>query len=151
MLGAWAAKQVGLQFSNEMMADVVNYLLRVQDPSGAWGYQGNDPGTFTRVPQTAIRPSLVAAGLGSVYVAADFLGMSKGGTPRKVSNAKLPPALIPVLDEGSKRSGRLAGTGVEADRMRQAMNDGNDWFRQNPGRENRLVAVLLSLCAGAIP
>lgn len=131
VLGAWAARAVGMDFPRESMIDVLNYLLRVQDPSGAFGYQGTDPGTFVRVPQEAVRPSLAAAGLGSVYVAADFLGLSKDGPVRTISQTRLPAVLIPVSEED--RGGRRPEVAdVEVARVRQSMNDGNNWFRQNP-------------------
>ena len=44
--------------------------MRTQDPSGAWGYQGNDPGSFKLVEQQEIRHSM-GAGLGSLYICAD--------------------------------------------------------------------------------
>jgi len=129
-LGLWAAKKVAdYNISNDVMDRLVNYLIRVQDPSGGWGYQGNDPGGFTRLPQEQVRHSLCAAGLGSLYVAADFLGMSR---QRKVKERKsLPPALMPVVEDRAGEGGKLAGTSVDVDRMRAAMNDGNNWFRQN--------------------
>ena len=129
-LGLWAAKKTAnYDISNDVMDRLVNYLIRVQDPSGGWGYQGNDPGGFTRLPQEQVRHSLSAAGLGSLYVAADFLGMSR---QRKVKERKsLPPALMPVVEDRAGEGGKLAGTSVDVDRMRAAMNDGNNWFRQN--------------------
>ncbi len=132
VLGCWAAKNAGLEPSKGAMEAVTNYLLRTQDPSGAWGYQGNDPGTFTRVPQSQIRLSLAAAGLGSIYVASDYFGMKVKGKPKQTkSGVKLPPALMPVFDDKDTKLGRLAGTTVDAGRLKQAMNDGNNWFRKN--------------------
>ncbi|MHB8970360.1 MAG: HEAT repeat domain-containing protein [Pirellulaceae bacterium] len=131
-LGAWSAKAVGVDISADSLRNLGNYLLRVQDPSGGWGYQGSDRGTFVRTPQAPIRPSLVAAGLGSLYVTADFLGMSAPGAPRKRSKQKLPAALRPVVYEpGGARNGS-AVIGLDKEVLRQAMKDGNEWFVQNP-------------------
>ncbi len=112
----------------------MNYIIRVQDPTGEWGYQGNDPGGYVRVAQYPKRPSLTAAGLGSLYVGGDLLGMSKGGRPRTVSPSKLPPALVPVVAPDERKI-RLSDTGLKVDQMKQAMNDGNEWFRRNPSLE----------------
>ncbi|MHB8866067.1 MAG: HEAT repeat domain-containing protein [Pirellulaceae bacterium] len=131
-LGAWSAKAVGADISPDSMRNLANYILRVQDPSGGWGYQGNDPGTFTRVPQDTVRPSLAAAGLGSLYVTVDFLGLSAPGAPRKRSQQKLPPALRPVSDVSGHSGNRGAAAGLEMDVVRQSMKDGNAWFDQNP-------------------
>ncbi len=138
VLALWAARNAGLEVDNKVMADVVNYVLRVQDPSGAWGYQGNDPGTFTRVPQTELKRSLTAAGLGSLYVGADFLGMSKTGKPRTISAsaAQLPPALIPVASVEERRADRAAASLVKSDYLRAAMNDGNEWIRKLPSLDS---------------
>ncbi len=129
VLGLWSAKNAGLQVPEKSIVDVVNYVIRVQDPSGAWGYQGKDPGGYTRVPQTKIRPSLCAAGAGSLYVGADFLGMSKTGKPRTISARKLPPALIPVVEDDKSGRGRLRGS-IDPGKLKQAMNDGQQWFRK---------------------
>ena len=48
VLGLWSAKNAGLQISDKHMADVMNYVIRVQDPTGAWGYQGRDPGSYAK-------------------------------------------------------------------------------------------------------
>ncbi len=131
-LGAWSAKMVGVDVAEDSMRNLANYILRAQDPSGAWGYQGVDPGTFTRVPQEPLRSSLSAAGLGSLYVTVDFLGMSAPGAPRQRSNRKLPPALRPVLDEVADTRGASVRAGLEMDVVRQGIQDGNDWFVRNP-------------------
>ncbi len=143
VLGLWAAKNAGFQIENKVMVDVVNYVLRVQDPSGAWGYQGVDPGTFTRVPQSQVRPSLAAAGLGAIYVGTDFLGMSKTGKPRTISAAaaKLPPALIPVAAPEEPRGDRASAASVNAEYLRAAMNDGNEWFRKLPTLETSMYQL----------
>ncbi len=131
-LGLWSAKHAGLTVNDDAIINVMNYVVRVQDPSGAWGYQGQDPGTFTRVAQNEIRPSLVAAGLGTLYVGGDFLGMSKGGAPRNISAtaAKLPPALVPVVSSEQRRADREVSALVGSDHLQAALRDGNDWLRR---------------------
>jgi hypothetical protein len=106
-------------------------LVRTQDPSGAWGYQGNDPGTFTRIPQSTIRFSLVAAGLGTLYVTMDLLSAASQPTARHAAPGKLPPALRPVVETRST-SARTGLSGEEAERLERALADGLEWFRQNP-------------------
>ncbi len=128
MLGLWSAKNIGAQISDSLMAGAVNWLIRTQDPSGAWGYQGNDPGTYTRVPQSEIRQSRAAAGLSSVYVAADYLHFHVKNRKRK-NRKGLPPALIPVEEVDASTRG-VHGS-VDFDRLRKAMADGNAWFDQH--------------------
>ncbi len=130
ILGLWAARNAGVEFPDRVMVDAVNYVIRVQDPSGAWGYQGIDPGNYNaRVGQAQIRPSLCAAGLGSLFVGSDFMGMSKPGAPRKVSAHNLPPALVPIVERDDPARSR-AGDVLKVDRLVQAREDGNKWFQR---------------------
>lgn len=131
-LAAWSVKACGLDVDKDILRRLAAYILRVQDPSGAWGYQGNDPGTFTRVPQDLVSPSLTAAGLGSLYVVSDFLGMSKAKTFQPVSTQrKLPPALRVVV-KAEEVSEKKESVGVDTNLIQQAMKEGNAWFEKNP-------------------
>ena len=96
-------------------------------PSGGWGYQGNDPGTFTRVAQMPLRPSLWAAGLGSLYVLADFLGLSRPVAPRKTPKG---------------RSRRVASGGVGSERGRESRSraaPGDGCVEASDERRQRVV------------
>ena len=77
VLSCWKAMQAGIPVPPEMVQGVSRWLLKTQDPSGAFGYQGVVSSSFDPVPQTTIRHSLSAAGLGSVYICADMGGLSK--------------------------------------------------------------------------
>jgi hypothetical protein len=109
------------------------WLLRTQDPYGAWGYQGNDPGNFQRVPQNdpshPINPALAAAGLGSLYMCADMLGLNEAEPP--TADEKLPAALHPVGEEQKPKRRRLVTRGIDHAMVRRAMSDGNRWFATN--------------------
>ena len=78
VLALWTARQNNLSVPDDMIAGACNWLVRTQDPSGAWGYQGKDPGVGSkqRLPQTEIRSSLCAAGLGSTYICGDLLNLT---------------------------------------------------------------------------
>lgn len=131
ILGLWSAKHVNLDIPQSIIENAANWLIRTQDPSGAWGYQGTDPGTYTRVPQVGIRYSLAAAGLGSLYVAADFLGIRDKNRNKKKRLGGLPPALIPVKEIEAAKKSRRVPSSVDVSRLRQALNDGDGWFAQN--------------------
>ena len=79
-----------------------------------------------------MRPSLAAAGLGSLYVLADVLGLSHPGAPRKTTQGKVPAALRPVVAEQNESGRRRSAANLEVGRLKQAMSDGNAWFRQLP-------------------
>lgn len=74
-LGLWSSQVAGLTVPIDNWERLANWLLRTQDPSGGYGYQGKDPGSFNLVAQTEVRQSLTAAGLASLAICADTLRM----------------------------------------------------------------------------
>lgn len=135
-LALWSAKRYGANVPQQSVENVCEWLLRVQDPSGAWGYQGVDPGpgNYTRVPQRgAVGPvthSLAAAGLGSVCVCADLLGMRDKGRVGREQTSDLPQALKVVKKPTSKFE-PFASTRVDAKLVKRAIDDGSSWFAKN--------------------
>jgi hypothetical protein len=128
-LGLWLAKNHGIEVPTSAIEKTCGWLMRTQDPSGGWGYQGQDPGNVQRVNQTEIRPALAAAGLGSLYICADLLGVYE--IEQTAREEGLPPALKPVgKDEAPKRRNPAAGT-LDPKLIRRAMSDGNKWFDRN--------------------
>jgi hypothetical protein len=109
------------------------WLLRTQDPSGAWGYQGQDPGRYRRVQQNEVKPALAAAGLGSLYMCADLLKIREH-KPKEEKSA-VPSALKPVGDPLDVKP-KAAVSEVDARIVRQALDDGNAWFRTHYGVES---------------
>ncbi len=111
--------------------EVCNWLIRTQDPSGGWGYQGQDPGigNYQRIPQFDVQHSLSAAGCGSVYICADLLGLTRRVSGRDPS---LPSAVSEVrqTDSDSDTRGPL-GRQVDPKRLQRALQDGNRWFERN--------------------
>lgn len=132
-LGLWSAQNAGANVPDGAVSKLIDYVIRVQDPSGAWGYQGKDPGNYMRIPQTQVRPSLTAAGIGTLYVLSDFLGMSKEGEVKTIAGKPLPPALIPVVAPEDRPGARMAA--VNSDQLSRAMADGNRWIRNLPTLE----------------
>ncbi len=127
VLGLWECYRIGATPPLQSWERVCNWLLRTQDPSGGFGYQGNDPGNFTLVPQNEVRQSLSAAGLGSVYICADHFGM---GSQRAASAEKeLPSALKAVKKPGGREKQRTSA--VDSQRAKSAMQLGNGWFSKN--------------------
>ncbi len=131
VLAMWTADRTGAYpVKPEVAAKVCNWLIRTQDPSGGWGYQGIDPGDFRRVAQIGVQQSLSAAGCSSIYVLGDLLrltedmrgGPSNNGLPAAVRIVKAPeqrPSQGPLTDQ------------VDRGRLRQAMQSGDQWFEAN--------------------
>ena len=135
VLALWTAQKHGIPLADRVVDRACNWLIRVQDPSGAWGYQGNDPGqnNYQRVSQSEIRPSLCAAALGSVYICSDLIGVQPARAKRAEAGDEeaLPAAFRLVTNQGNpERAAGRAGTRVSPDRLRRAISDGEAWFHQ---------------------
>jgi hypothetical protein len=133
-LGLWTAKAVGLDVPQDRVEKLCGWLIRTQDVSGAWGYQGTDPGIYTRVQQSSVRPSLAAAGLGSLYICSDLLNITNPKEEKPESD--LPPALQVVQDKAAKKKKKSDGTSkvIDAALARRSMADGNRWIEANLGK-----------------
>ena len=107
VLASWEAKRHGYVVPIDSIERVCGWLMRTQDPSGGWGYQGIDGGTkesggFALQKQKDVRQGLSAAGLGSILICGDLLGLT---TLQKIDDedANLPPALKPVQAEADQK------------------------------------------------
>jgi hypothetical protein len=128
-LCCWEATQAGFRVPIQSVEKVATWLLKTQDPSGAFGYQGNVSKDFTPIQQGPIRHSLSAAGLGSVYICADLLGITEEGEARSEG---LPPALKEV-DRGRGRPQNRPAPKTQLDPrlFRDVQARGNRWMRAN--------------------
>jgi hypothetical protein len=125
VLGSWEATQAGFRIPREMIEGVANWLVRTQDPSGGFGYQGNVSESNALVRQKPVRLSLSTAGLGSVYVCAQLLGISERFDP----NTALPPVVTEIKDRGADAKAGIVK--VSASRVRAAQALGNAWMTAN--------------------
>jgi hypothetical protein len=129
VLCSWEATQAGFRVPLKSIEKVATWLLKTQDPSGAFGYQGNVSKDFTPIQQGPIRHSLSAAGLGSVYICADLLGVIEETEDHP---AGLPPALRVVDGGRGRQRGRLvAKTQLDPRLFRGAQARGNRWMGAN--------------------
>lgn len=121
VLALWEAHQSGISFRLEMADNVLDWLLKTQDPSGAFGYQGVVASSTTAlVKQELVKPSLSAAGLSSVYICGDMLGLVR----RK--RESLPPGIKEIRREERRRASRIEVRQLEAAKAR-----GNEWLKAN--------------------
>jgi hypothetical protein len=127
-LGLWLAYNQGMNVPTTAIEKICGWLLRTQDRSGAWGYQGQDPGKYERINQSEIRPSLVAAGLGSVYICSSILSLTDS-KPQDEPDGQ-PSALKPVGESAQKKK-KGTSRSIEAKIVRNALSDGNAWLYRN--------------------
>lgn len=125
-LGLWLAINHGLSVPIAAVEKTCAWLLRTQDPGGGWAYKGLDPGHYNRVTQTEpeIRPALVAAGLGSLLITADTLGLLED--KKKQEESAVPAALKPVADPLALP--KTSSLVIDPRLVRRAIADGNRWF-----------------------
>lgn len=136
-LSTWELLQVGMAPSVDKVDACANWLLRTQDPSGAWGYQGRDPGNFELKKQKGVTASMLAAGLGSTMIFGNILGITKpgGGVAEEVPKEEVSSALKRAdAEERSVRT--LSGTRVERERLMSAIARGQAWFDKNFSAES---------------
>lgn len=100
VLSAWEASEAGFQVPIDSIESVASWLLKSQDPSGGYVYQAKASASFTPIPQEG-QPtlSMTAAGLGSLYICADLLGVT---TRVNRPDDALPAALKEVKQETPK-------------------------------------------------
>lgn len=125
VLAMWEASRAGFAVPDDAWERVCNWLLRTQDPSGAFGYQGEDPQSFERVKQVGVRHSLAAAGSGCLYICQDHLGLGD----RQSQRGAAPASLRRVEQRGIIT--RRRGANVETQRLAAAQQLGNAWFEAN--------------------
>jgi hypothetical protein len=128
VLAVWMAQRHGYNIPLPVIENVMNWLIRTQDPSGAWGYQGDDPGTNAaqRRSQQPLTVSLTAAALGSLYILTDLVNLPGGPiVPEDKQNSKLPPALQAVEDQ------KAAANEQRRRNTTKAMQDGKAWLQQH--------------------
>ncbi|OHB70751.1 MAG: hypothetical protein A2V70_11815 [Planctomycetes bacterium RBG_13_63_9] len=127
VLSAWEAAQAGFDVPIESIERVATWLLKTQDPSGGFGYQGNVSASFVPVGQDSTTLSLGAAGLGSVYMCIDLLGLMERVDLR---DAGLPAALRQA--QGEKSPERVkAKTKLDPALFRAVQARGDQWMQQN--------------------
>lgn len=123
VLSSWEATQVGFRAPRAGLDEVMVWLLKTQDPSGQYGYQGTLSDTFKPVAQKDMKISMTAAGMGSLYIAADLLGLVE----RTKRNSDLPIALKEIQEEQAGKP----KTKIDPALVQAAFARGNRWMGAN--------------------
>ncbi|MEQ8791213.1 MAG: HEAT repeat domain-containing protein [Pirellulaceae bacterium] len=128
VLAMWTASHAGFDVPVDRIEKACNWLIRTQTPAGAFGYHARDPGNYERRNQDEVTLSVVAAGLGSIYICADMLGMTSAPAEIQI-RTELPPALVPVVAAREERASRSRS--VAPRYLTRAQIDGNKWMQSN--------------------
>ncbi len=137
LLGAWVAQQYGRDLPLDSWIRATQWLLRTQDPSGAFGYQGvlAEPGS--RVAQNEITVTMTAAGWGSLYLAGDRLGLISLST---AETAK-PPEGFQAVKPAAPRTTVPLTEAIDRKTFQQTLQLAEGWYKT---REKALPAQFLN-------
>ncbi|MCC9632260.1 terpene cyclase/mutase family protein [Blastopirellula sp. JC732] len=132
-LGLWLAQRSGFEVPIPVIERLCNWVLRCQDPSGAWGYQGNDPGVgnFQRVSQADIRLTMVCAALGSLYMGTDLLNINDRRRADEGKGFNLPGFVREVKTPEDLARNKILTKAVDAGRVTQSKAAGRNFLTAN--------------------
>ncbi len=139
-LALWLAKQNDFKVDPRMCKRALEWMIQWQMDDGGWIYMqpiGVVPSAGTGARE--VRHSLVAAGLGTVYLYADTLQLfqraeGQGLVTKREDFLELPAAVIDVTGEAGAASstGKMkALVSMDTGSVRSTMNQGNNWFGKN--------------------
>ena len=128
-LSSWEAVKAGFVVPRESVEGMTDWIIRTQDPTGGWGYQGKLPENSgsARVKQDRTTLCLTTAALGSSYAAADLLGFI--APPPKNDDPNIPSVLIPVKNELAPA--KAEGGNIDPKLLKERQKDGQSWFAKN--------------------
>jgi prenyltransferase beta subunit len=139
-LALWLARQKGFEVDPQVCKRALDWIIQYQEAGGGWCYKyprSNFPSGLSTSAWSEVRHSLVAAGLGSVYLYADNLQLFERQNVRTAAanaSMNLPRAVVDVTNEAEedRASGnRRARAAYDVAKLRASMSSGNSWFNQN--------------------
>jgi hypothetical protein len=136
-LSYWEANRRGFGLDGGSIENFANWLLKTQGPDGCWGYQGAIAPTDQLVPQDEPTCSMLAAGLGSLYICADLFGMHPKASQATTSAAEKPEDALPGALRPVDESGRAGGpkefhpAHTSSTKVVDTMNRAHGWMEKN--------------------
>ncbi len=136
MLALWTLDRAGFAIDYPGVKRAIEWLLRVQDVSGGWPYQGKDPGNSGRIKQSGVSPSMAVAGGSALLIAADILHV--WGKPNSTFDPSLNgfPKAVQVYVEGMENIA-VARPKVSPEPILQAISECDAYLSKNspdPGK-----------------
>ena len=128
-LSMWEAFQQGIPVPAASNARGVNWLMNTQDPSGAWGYQGELARNGKLAKQGEITCSMVAAAMGSLLISADLVGFLQPGAADTEENPL--PTGVTITSDRNEKIPRLSAAGIDRKRLLATIQRGNAWMDKN--------------------
>ena len=128
-LALWEAVRAGIPVPGNVISAAAAWFVRTQDPSGAWGYQGNLSPDWTPVRQTDIRHSVSTAALASLYIIWDLAGLGKKEN-KDTEESSLPSVIREVRREQTFGPAEVQ-VRLDAKLLQMAIARGKAWFQAN--------------------
>jgi hypothetical protein len=132
-LAYWEAHQHGFSVDGASVEDLADWLLKTQGPDGCWGYQGQIRPSSQPVEQSGTGCSMLAAGLGSLYICADLLDLKTSYAGDTLSNQEPLPSALRRVDRGAanKEVKRLVAQRTNSAEVQGAINRAHKWMEAN--------------------
>jgi hypothetical protein len=134
-LACWEAHRRGFGLESPAIDNLADWLIKTQDRYGCWGYKGIIPPTEDRIEQNETNCSMLAAGLGSLYICADLFDMHPQGATAVAAEKPadtLPSVLRPVTATGNAgEPKRLAPQRATPVRVSSTMDRAHKWMETN--------------------
>jgi hypothetical protein len=134
VLSSWAATQAGFDIPLQSIKSAAEWLMKTQDPSGGFGYQGNPATGNGLVAQMDVKPSMTAAGSGSLYICASLLGMIE----KKEPDEKLPSALREIKAKEKGPAKERVKSSIDPRALRETQDRAAKWLQDH----NKIDAAL---------
>ena len=134
MLAIWTLDRKGIRLDYNRVTEALQWLLRVQDPSGAWPYHALDPGVGSgNVAQSKreMTTSTALAGGSSLLIGGDALRL--WGDSDVDADTGIPglPKAIKIYKEDKNVQRRKRGSMTETP-IKRSVGRMNGWRQQNP-------------------
>ncbi len=137
-LALWEANRCGFTINPAAVGQMTDWVLRVQDPDGGWGYQGIVGSTDRSAEQKSqlrknpdqLRPTMLAAGLSSILISADMIGGMSNYDDASPDEG-LPETLLHRAGTNSAIRPTLYIKDFDDSRLAPAITAGTDWMDKN--------------------
>lgn len=137
MLALWTLDRTGIPIDYPGIVETAQWLLRVQDPTGGWPYQGVDPNVQgQRIPQTRVTASMAVAGGSAILIAGDVLRLWGDAYSGEDTNIEGLPKALKLYVEGVSDV-KIRRPTMPTDPIVSAVGDCQAWLAKtspNPGK-----------------
>lgn len=135
-LSYWEAHRRGYAIDGTSLENIADWLMKTQDPNGAWGYQGKLSPSSGRIAQEGTDCSMLSAGLGSAYICADLLDAAPsaaGGIDEPADDDEsIPEVLRRVAKQDPNNQGRkIRARRINTTSLVQAIDQAQTWMKNN--------------------